>query len=171
MLAGANIAQQKVDELRTNFQVAQQDIATAELNHQLAILDLARSQALLNARIIRSPVDGIVTQRSLQPGEFVHQDNNIVVLAVISPLPVQVYPPVQMFSQIKLGQVAKVALTEPADTLREAKVTVVDQVFDAASGTFGVELSLANPGNLLPAGQRCRIAFGSETPSIFARVQ
>ncbi len=171
LLAGANIAQQKVDELRTNFQVAQQDIATAELNHQLAILDLARSQALLNARIIRSPVDGIVTQRSLQPGEFVHQDNNIVVLAVISPLHVQVYPPVQMFSQIKLGQVAKVALTEPADTLREAKVTVVDQVFDAASGTFGVELSLANPGNLLPAGQRCRIAFGSETPSIFARVQ
>ena len=79
LLDNANIAPQKVDELRTNFRVAQQDLATAELNHQLAILDLARTQALLNARIIRSPVDGVVTQRSLGPGEFVAQDSNIVV--------------------------------------------------------------------------------------------
>ena len=169
LLTGANIAPQKVDELRTNFQVAQQDLVTAELNHQLAILDLARSQALLNARIIRSPVDGVVTQRSLVPGEFVHQDNNIVVLAVISPLHVQVYPPVPMFSQIKLGQTARVALTEPAGSLREANVTVVDQLFDAASGTFGVELTMANPDHVVPAGQRCRVAFGEGTPTVSAR--
>ena len=99
-----NIAQQKVDELRTNFRVAQQDLVTAELNHQLAILDLARAQALLNQRVIRSPVDAVVTQRSLGPGEFVHQDTQIVVLAVISPLHVQVYPAIRMRQQIKLGR-------------------------------------------------------------------
>ena len=171
LLVGANIAPQKVDELRTNYLVAQQDLVTAELNHQIAILDLARSQALLNARIIRSPVDGLVTQRSLVPGEFVHQDNNIVVLAVISPLHIQAYPPVPMFSQIKLGQTARVVLTEPAGAIRAVTVTVVDQVFDAASGTFGVELTMANPGNVVPAGQRCRVAFGDETPTLSARTQ
>jgi hypothetical protein len=40
-----------------------------------------------------------------------------------------------------------------------ATVTVVDEVFDAASGTFGVRLKLPNPELRLPAGVRCRISF------------
>ena len=40
-----------------------------------------------------------------------------------------------------------------------AKVTVVDKLVDAASGTFGVRLELPNPGNQLPAGLKCRINF------------
>ncbi len=148
-----------MDEQRTNFRVAQQDLVTAELNHQLAILDLARARAILNQRLIRSPVDGVVTQRSLGPGEFVHQDTQIVVLAVISPLHVQVYPPQRMRSQVSVGQRALVTLTEPAGVVREATVEVVDRVFDAASGTFGVQLDLPNSDNTLSAGQRCRVSF------------
>ena len=159
LLQNSNIAVQKVDELRTNFRVAQQDLVVAELNHQLAILELARSQALLNQRVIRSPVDAVVTSRALGPGEFVHQDNNIVILAVISPLHIQVYPPLRMRSQVRPGQAAKVTLTEPAGATREAVVTVVDRVFDAASGTFGVQLDLANDDGVVSGGQRCRVSF------------
>jgi hypothetical protein len=38
-------------------------------------------------------------------------------------------------------------------------VTVVDQVLDAASGTFGVRLALPNPERQLPAGIRCKVLF------------
>jgi hypothetical protein len=38
-------------------------------------------------------------------------------------------------------------------------VKLIDRVFDAASGTFGLRLELPNPGNRLPAGLRCRIQF------------
>ena len=165
LLDNANISQQKVDELRTNFRVAQQDLATAELNHRLAILDLARTQALLNQRLIRSPVDGIVTQRLLNPGEFVHQDNQIVVIAVISPLHVQVYPPLRMRSRIEVAQQGQIVLTEPAGVMRDATVTVVDRVFDPASGTFGVQLDLPNPDGSISGGQRCRVAFDGTAPT------
>jgi hypothetical protein len=40
-----------------------------------------------------------------------------------------------------------------------ATVTVVDQVFDAGSGTFGVRLALPNPGGTLSAGLRCHVAI------------
>jgi hypothetical protein len=40
-----------------------------------------------------------------------------------------------------------------------ATVAVVDQVFDAGSGTFGIRLALPNPDQRLPAGLRCRAAF------------
>ena len=39
-------------------------------------------------------------------------------------------------------------------------VTVVDQVFDAASGTIGVRLELPNPGYAIPAGLKCQVRFG-----------
>jgi len=41
-----------------------------------------------------------------------------------------------------------------------AKVTVVDRVVDAASGTFGVRLELPNPNYRLPAGLKCKVPFG-----------
>ena len=40
-----------------------------------------------------------------------------------------------------------------------AAVTVVDQVFDAGSGTFGVRLALPNPGGVLSAGLRCHVVI------------
>ena len=43
-----------------------------------------------------------------------------------------------------------------------AVVTVVDRVFDAASGSFGVRLSLPNGDGALPAGHRCKVAFAPE---------
>ena len=36
---------------------------------------------------------------------------------------------------------------------------MVDRVFDAASGTFGVRLDLPNSDGALPAGQRCIVSF------------
>jgi multidrug efflux pump subunit AcrA (membrane-fusion protein) len=43
-----------------------------------------------------------------------------------------------------------------------ATVTTVDSMIDAASGTFGVRLELPNPGLRIPAGAKCKIAFGGK---------
>lgn len=39
------------------------------------------------------------------------------------------------------------------------RVTVVDRVVDAASGTFGVRLALPNADYRLPAGLKCKVRF------------
>ena len=72
---------------------------------------------------------------------------------------VEVFLPVSLYKQIRTGTEARVFPNAPIGGEYQAKVTVVDQVFDAASGTFGVRLELANPGQTLPAGQRCRVEF------------
>jgi multidrug efflux pump subunit AcrA (membrane-fusion protein) len=40
-----------------------------------------------------------------------------------------------------------------------ARVTVVDRVINAASGTFGVRLELPNDKQLVPAGAKCKVKF------------
>ena len=47
----------------------------------------------------------------------------------------------------------------PVNGAYQARVKVVDQVVDAASGTFGVRLELPNPGYRLPAGLKCKVRF------------
>ena len=163
---GFTVTAQKMNELRTDLAVAQQDLAMAELNRRLADLELARAQAQLAERIIRSPVDGIVTQRVLGPGEFVHHDTQIAIIAAIDPLYVEVYPPIRLYGSVHPGDAADVLPDAPIGGRRRAVVTVVDQVFDAGSGTFGVRLELPNPDGRLPAALRCRVRF--EAPAIDA---
>jgi RND family efflux transporter MFP subunit len=150
---------QDVETAQAEFNVAKQELALAGLNHQMAELEARRLRALLEQRTIRSPIDGIVVQRSLGPGEYVRQDANVVTVAGIDPLSVEAYLPVRYFGSIKVGDVATVYPDDPVGGEHKATVSIVDQVFDAASGTFGVRLNLPNHENRLPGGLRCHVAF------------
>jgi multidrug efflux pump subunit AcrA (membrane-fusion protein) len=100
-----------------------------------------------------------VTQRPLGPGEYISQEASIVSIARIDPLNVEAFLPVRYYGLIKVGDSASVRPDDPVGGDRNAEVSVVDQVFDAASGTFGVRLKLPNPNNTVPAGLRCRVTF------------
>ena len=165
---GSTITSQKIAELRTTLRVAQQDLALSTLDQQMAQLEMGRARAELEQRVIRSPIDGVVTERVLGPGEYVHPDTHIVALAAIDPLFVEAYPPVRFYGTTHVGEAGTVTLDN--GQTRQAKVSVVDQVFDAGSGTFGIRLELPNPGLKLPAGTRCKVAFDTP-PAVTARNQ
>lgn len=157
---------QDVETAQAEFNVAKQELELARLNRQMAELEAKRLRALLEQRTIRSPIDGIVVQRSLGPGEYVRQDANIVTVAGIDPLSVEAYLPVRYFGSIKVGDLATVYPDDPVGGDHKATVSIVDQVFDAASGTFGVRLNLPNHDNLLPGGLRCHVTFDIPEKSV-----
>ena len=153
------ISSQDFENSQAEFNVAREEVALAELNKTMAGIELGRSQSQLSQRTIRSPINGIVTRRALGPGEYVNPETFIAIVARIDPLNVEAYLPVTNYGRRKVGQTAKVRPNAPVGGEYLAEVTVVDQVFDAASGTFGVRLTLANPGNAVPAGLRCKVDF------------
>ena len=157
---------QDVETAQAEYNVSKQELEMARLNRQMAELEAKRLRAMLEQRTIRSPIDGIVVQRSLGPGEYIRQDANVVTVASIDPLSVEAYLPVRYFGSIKVGDVAKVYPDDPVGGDYKATVSIVDQVFDAASGTFGVRLNLPNHDNLLPGGLRCHVAFDIPEKSI-----
>jgi RND family efflux transporter MFP subunit len=150
---------QDVDNAKAEFNVAKQEVALARLNHQMAELELKHAEAQLDQRTIRSPIDGVVTKRSLGPGEYVRPDASILTVARIDPLSVEAYLPVRYYGTIKVGDTATVHPADPIGGDYSAKVSIVDQVFDAASGTFGVRLNLPNQKYSVPGGLRCRVTF------------
>lgn len=160
----AVIATQRIEEMRANSQIAASDLALAELNRRLATLEVGRVEALLEQRTIRSPVDGVVTARNLGAGEYVHFENHILSIAQVHPLHVEAFLPVRLHGRVAVGTRATVRPDAPVGGTYTAEIRVLDQVFDAASGTFGVRLTLPNPDLQLPGGARCRVEFELASP-------
>ena len=129
------------------------------MEHRITQLEHERSKLILEGLKIRSPISGIISERSVSGGEFVHEAKHVVVVATLDPLHVEVYLPVTMFPHVKVGMTGFVEPAAPMNGRYAATITVVDRVFDAASGSFGVRLSLPNGHGLLPAGHRCKVTF------------
>lgn len=148
------------DESETEQKLAQQELEEAELNLYMAQLEVKRSEALVEQRLIRSPFDGVVEQRVLSPGAYLHDQAHVLTIIQIDPLYVEVYLPLELFGNIKVGDHAAIRPESPAGGAFEAKVIVVDPYIDAASGTFGVRLTLDNADRRVAAGLRCKASFG-----------
>ena len=149
----------ELDEAETQKVLADISLLEAKENRELAELELERAKATLAQRTLRSPVNGVVTERLLSPGEFV-RGTAIVKLAQLHPLRVEVITPVTLLGRITAGMRADVLPEAPVGGVYPATVAVVDRVVDAASGTFGVRLELPNADYRLPAGLKCKVRFG-----------
>jgi RND family efflux transporter MFP subunit len=147
------------DETAADEKVAEAQLREAEMNVAQARLEARRAMGLLKQREVVSPVDGLVTERAMGPGEFRNDQAHILTIAEMDPLRVETFLPIAIYGQIKVGDTAMVMPEQPVGGRYKATVTVVDHVFDAASGTVGVRLALPNPDVALPAGIHCRVGF------------
>lgn len=159
-LAARNVVSSaQVEETETELLVAQTDLLAAERNIALALADLEIAEAERDRRTIRAPISGYVLHRALSSGEFWSESETLLTLAAIDALHVEAAVDITAFPHITPGQFAQVTPEEPFNSPLSAQVDVIDRVFDAASGTFGVRLVLENPDRTLPAGLRCVVRF------------
>ena len=162
------VSKSDMDEAVSTRRVAEAELKAAREEQEQAALEVRRTQAILERRTIRSPISGVVVERILSPGEYADPPQ-ILTLAQVDPLRVEVFAPLSMLARIEPGMTAQVMPEQPIGGRYTATVTVVDRVIDAASGTFGVRLELPNPELTLPAGLSCSVEFdftrlGSATP-------
>lgn len=149
---------QEWDEAETRRMLAELALNEALEAKRLSEMEYKRSVEVVKRMSIRSPVNGVVVERYLHQGEYI-EDKPVLKLAQIDPLHVEVIMPVSMLGAVKNGMVAEVKPEAPVGGVYKAKVTIVDKVVDAASGTFGVRLELPNPEYRLPPGLKCKVLF------------
>ena len=153
-----------LEESEADLKLTEKQLEKARHNHAIANLELERAKSLLEMRNIRSPVDGVVTEKLASPGEFV-KDEPLVHIAQLNPLKVEVILPVESFGEISKGDVIPVTIPMTG-AIHDAEVDVVDEFIEAASGTYRVTLKIPNPDLSIPSGMRCDLehpAFFSES--------
>jgi len=155
------------DDAMTSGVVAKFEYKKAIDFKHLAKLEAIQAQELLNQRYLKSTVDGVVVEKMKSAGEFI-EEQPVLKIAQIDPINVEVIVPVSQLGSIQLGMVGSVTAEKPVSKTYQARVTIIDPVIHAASGTFGVRLELPNPDGSIQAGLRCKVDFSSkQTVSIF----
>ena len=146
------------DTVEAEAALAELELKQAFSNQKLAKLELDRVTAELQLRSLLSPIDGVVVDRYVHPGESVN-DRPLLKLAKIDPIRVEIIASSELFGLIDKGMQAEIVVEGPTETRHRARVSVVDGVVDAASGTFGIRLSLPNPDNKVVGGLKCKAVF------------
>lgn len=148
-----------LDEAAVELRLAELELDSAIVEKRMAEADMAQAALRLELRQIRSPVDGVVVRVTAAPGEFAHEQAPVMTVAQLDPLHVEAYLPIALYPMVAMDQPAEVTIGAPIDARRQAVVSAIDRVFDAASGTFGVRLDLPNADLSLPAGLKCGLRF------------
>ena len=155
------VSNEKREEAEAERAIAESDMRDALENRELSKRELQHNRDLLNRRTILSPFNGVVVDRMLNPGDLAEAGTGrkpILKLAFVDPLRVEVTLPLDAFGKLRVGMMAQVT-PEGLGGNHPATITVVDSVFDSASGTFGVRLDLPNRDKAVPAGVRCHVEF------------
>ena len=155
------VSAQAGDEAEAEKRIADAELKDAIENQELAKHDYQHAIDLLNRRILHSPLNGVVVDRMLNPGDLAEAGTGrkpILKIAQIDPLLVEVALPLEAYGKLRVGMTGMVT-PEGLKGRYSALITVVDSVFDAASGTFGVRMELKNRKASIPGGIRCQVEF------------
>jgi cobalt-zinc-cadmium efflux system membrane fusion protein len=154
------VSPQAVELARGELDIAQQKLSQVKGQQRIWVEERGVAEAQLALRTVRSPFDGVVVERFVNAGERV-DDRPLVRVAVIDPLRVELMVPTAQYGSFALGDSVTIRPELPGAGAVNATVQHVDRVFDAASNSFRVQLSLPNADHRLPAGLRCKADFNA----------
>jgi HlyD family secretion protein len=150
--------QAQVNQARVALLGAQADVKTAEANRKLI-------QSRLNNLTVKSPIGGVVTTRSVEPGSVVLPSRPLLRIVDLSQVYMRGFIPGGQIAQIRVGQPTHVYLDNDPQHQHPIPATVSaidakasftpENVYfqkDRVEQVFGVKLSLDQPNGLVKPG-------------------
>ena len=119
-------------------------------------------EAQLSYSEIRSPIDGVVTDRPLYPGEMAAAGTALLTVMDVSSVIAKAHIPQDDAAALKVGD--KGTMTVPGiEEPIEGKVTVVSPALDPNSTTVEVWLEAKNPKQALKPGTSVQLSLTAQT--------
>ncbi len=120
------------------------------------------AQAQLQYSEIRSPIDGVVTDRPVWPGEMPPAGTPILTIMDLSQVIARAHIPQEQAAQLKVGDAASITVPGVQGEV-PGKVTVVSPALDPNSTTVEVWVQARNPHAELKPGSTVRVAMVART--------
>jgi HlyD family secretion protein len=158
--AAYDIAKQHLDSLRTVSQTATIHSAEGALDSAKGKYEAA--QAGLSYSEIRSPIDGIVTDRPLFAGEMANTGQPIVTVMDTSSLLAKVHLSQEQTAGLKVGGDATLTINgqdEPA----HGKISLISPALDPGSTTLEVWVTVANKADKYKPGTPVHVSLAARS--------
>ena len=120
------------------------------------------AEAQLSYSEIRSPINGVVTDRPLYPGEMASAGTPLLTVMDTSSVIARAHIPQDQAALLKVGDKASIIVPGQEDAI-EGKVTVVSPALDPNSTTVEVWVQAKNPKGRLRPGTSVQISMLSRT--------
>ncbi|MGZ8258873.1 MAG: efflux RND transporter periplasmic adaptor subunit [Methylotenera sp.] len=164
LVAKKFISQQALDKSHAETAMTVQKLALAREQLRTRNDELALARAQLGQRTIRSPIDGIIADRYIWPGERV-EEKAMFRVAKITPLRIEMVVSAALYGSISQGMQLSVVPQMPNAQPLQAKVVLVDKLIDGASNTFRIRAEIPNKDSAIPSGLRCKVELPDPAPS------
>ena len=138
-----------VAQARQNY--AGVDVSRTNVANAEAQLALARKN--LSYAVIPAPIDGFVTERTADLGEYVSPQQKVVTIVRINPLRIRIDIPEQAIPEVKVGQSVSITTSAWPDRNFSGRVARIAPNVSATSRTLTVEAEIENSSGALKPGQ------------------
>jgi RND family efflux transporter MFP subunit len=138
-----------VAQARQNY--AGVDVSRTNVANAEAQLALARKN--LSYAVIPAPIDGFVTERTADLGEYVSPQQKVVTIVRINPLRIRIDIPEQSIPEVKVGQSVSITTSAWPDRNFSGRVARIAPNVTATSRTLTVEAEIENSSGALKPGQ------------------
>ena len=155
-----DVAAKQADFMHSGGRESQLKAAKGQL--QSAEGKLKDAQADVSYSQIRSPIDGVVTDRPLFPGETAAAGAPVITVMDTSSLIAKSHIAQNLAQQIKVGGEAQVHVPGIDDPV-PAKVSMVSPALDPGSTTLEIWLTIDNRNGKLKAGTPVKVSITGET--------
>lgn len=133
-----------------------------EAFERTAPAQLAQARANYDNTILKSPVTGVVTARTVDPGELASQAQPVLTVVNIDTVFVETTASEKQVNRLKSGQDVLVRVKAVGDKDLKGKVDTVSPSANAQSRVYPVKVRLGNPGGLLKPGMFATVDLGSK---------
>ncbi len=140
----------KVAEAAYQAAVEQVQSLKATLQQRRAAVELAQKK--LNDSVIRAPIGGSVSERLVQPGEFIRENTPVVTLVQMNPLKLKTSVQEKYASLVRPGLSAQFRVESVPDRVFQGRLAFVSPSVDEATRTFPVEILVDNSHRILKPG-------------------
>ena len=139
------ISQNAFDTTNNSVELAQASVKSAIAQRQVAQLALADTE-------VKSPVDGIVSKRSIQAGDKVSPDTPLFTIVNLSQLTLEAQVPASDIPRIKIGQDVSFNVDGFVQRSFSGKVSRINPSAEAGSRSMLVYIAVDNADNALKGG-------------------
>ena len=139
------ISQNAFDTTNNGVELAQASLKSALAQRQVAQLALADTE-------VKSPVDGIISKRSVQAGDKVSPDSPLFSIVNLSQMTLEAQVPSSEIPRIKIGQEVSFSVDGFGSRGFNGKVARINPAAEAGSRSMLVYISVNNTDNALKGG-------------------
>jgi len=140
----------------------EQELKAAQGQRDSAAGKYRGAQAQLSYSEIRSPINGVITDRPLYPGEMAAAGTPLLTVMDISSVIAKAHVPQDDAAALKVGDKGSITvpgITEPIN----GKVTVVSPALDPNSTTVEIWFEVKNPKHELKPGTSVHLSMTAQT--------